>query len=96
VVVALRLALELSLKKPPMEAQHALEALRPQDPATLSHAAKTRTNGDIVMLGTNGLAQTEGIRAGLFPTARICVDNARFLSPHWDEEVKSLKSDEIH
>ena len=37
-VVALRLAPEPSLNKPPTEAQYALEALQLQDPATLTHA----------------------------------------------------------
>merc|ERR1712223_1291803 len=62
------------------------------DPAT----AKTGTNGDIVRLSSNMLAPTTGTRTGLFPTARSCADNARFLSPHWDEEEKSMKSDVIH
>ena len=37
-VAALRVAPELSRNKPPTEAQYALEAIQPQDPATLNHA----------------------------------------------------------
>jgi len=85
-VVALRLAPEPSLNKPPTEAQYAPEALQLQDPATLTHAqetaapdpatAKTRTSGDIVRISSVMLAPTIGSRTGLFPTARSCVDVA--------------------
>merc|ERR1712027_42527 len=58
-------------------ARHGVDYAAVVDPAT----ARTRTNGDIVRLGSNMLALTTGTRTGLFPTARSCVDNARFLTP---------------
>merc|ERR1719471_2357214 len=86
-----------------MEAQYAPEAQQLQDPATLTHAQEAVAPEDPVKMGpiqitgvmmlTAGPALTTGTGTGLFPTARSCVDNARFLSPQLDEEVKSLKSD---
>merc|ERR1711879_920206 len=87
-----RLAPEPSLNKPPTEAQYALEAIQPQDPATLNHAqgalaaaeaaaedpvfVKTRMRVGTVRISSNMLAPTTGTPPGLFPTARSCVDNA--------------------
>merc|ERR1712117_766383 len=90
-VVALRLAPEPSLNKPPTEAQYAPEAQQLQDPATLTHAQEAVAPEDPVKMGliqitgvmmlTAGPALTRHISSTSLPTARHCVDYAAVVDP---------------
>jgi len=93
VVVALRLAPEPYLNKPPTEAQYALEAIQPQDPATLNHAQEVlvgqedlvkmdQIQMDGVWISSSGLALTTDINNTSVPIARNCVDNAAAVIHH--------------